>query len=171
MVLALALIFLLVPWQVAFLGCWIIQLLNCNATSRPKSYPGSVPTLASTPTSSTPACERGDEISDKDDLPADRLSPSSSRSSSKPSHMLKPTFANVHNQNTHILLLMTWLLPLVAPVLAVWVRTVQTAGYTTPFNGDHNVFKVAPVLVLVDLLGRGRPFDIMCVCSLSVLSF
>lgn len=85
--------------------------------------------------------------------------------------MLKPTFANVHNQNTHILLLMTWLLPLVAPVLAVWVRTVQTAGYTTPFNGDHNVFKVAPVLVLVDLLGRGRPFDIMCVCSLSVLSF
>lgn len=85
--------------------------------------------------------------------------------------MLKPTFANVHNQNTHILLLMTWLLPLVAPVLAVWVRTVQTAGYTTPFNGDHNVFKVAPVLVLVDLLGRGRPFDTMCVCSLSVLSF
>ena len=60
---------------------------------------------------------------------------------------------------------MTWLLPLVAPVLAVWVRTIQTAGYTTPFNGDHNVFKVLPVLVLVDLLGRGRPLDMTCVCS------
>lgn len=64
---------------------------------------------------------------------------------------------------------MTWLLPLAAPVLAVWVRTIQTAGYTTPFNGDHNVFKVAPVLVLVDLLGRGRPLDATCVCSLSYL--
>jgi glycosylphosphatidylinositol deacylase len=51
---------------------------------------------------------------------------------------------------------MTWLLPLVAPVFVVWVRTLQTAGYTTPFNGDHNVFKVAPVLWLVDYLGRGR---------------
>ena len=156
MVLVLALIFLLVPWQVAFLGCWIIQLLNCSATFRPKSYPGSVPTLANTPTGSTPLGERGDGMSDD----GDDVSPGRS-----PGQPLKPTFGNVYHQNTHILLLMTWLLPLVTPVLAVWVRTVQTAGYTTPFNGDHNVFKVAPVLALVDLLGRGRPLDMMCVCS------
>ncbi|KAI9574304.1 PGAP1-like protein-domain-containing protein [Boletus coccyginus] len=159
MLLVLALIFLLVPWQVAFLGCWIIQLVNCNGTSRPKSYPGSVPTLASTPTISTPVCKQDDKTSDEVDSPADRSSPASSRSPTTAGHTLKPTFANAYNQNTHVLLLMTWLLPLAAPVLAVWVRTIQTAGYTTPFNGDHNVFKVAPVLVLVDLLGRGRPLD------------
>lgn len=45
---------------------------------------------------------------------------------------------------------MTWLLPLVAPVLAVWVRTLATAGLTTPFDGDHNVWAVAPWLILVD---------------------
>ncbi len=45
---------------------------------------------------------------------------------------------------------MTWLLPLAAPVLAVWVRTLLTAGITTPFDGDHNVFNVLPFLILVD---------------------
>ncbi|KAG2349885.1 hypothetical protein BDR05DRAFT_871307 [Suillus weaverae] len=51
---------------------------------------------------------------------------------------------------------MTWLLPLSVPVLAVWVRTLMTAGYTAPFNGDHNFFKVAPFLVLVDLTSRRK---------------
>lgn len=166
MVLVLALIVLFVPWQVAFLGCWVTQLLNCNATSRPKLYPGSVPTLASTPTDHTPICEQDNRTSDENDSPADSSGPPSSRSLSIPNHMLKPTFAYAHDQNTHILLLMTWLLPLVAPILATWVRTIQTAGYTVPFNGDHNVFKVAPVLALVDLLGRERPLDMTCVCSL-----
>ena len=45
---------------------------------------------------------------------------------------------------------MTWLLPLAAPVLVVWVRTLYTAGLTTPFDGDHNVLNVAPYLILVD---------------------
>ncbi|KAG1756758.1 PGAP1-like protein-domain-containing protein [Suillus paluster] len=61
-----------------------------------------------------------------------------------------------YHENTHILLLMTWLLPLSMPVLAVWVRTLMTAGYTAPFNGDHNVFKVAPFLVLVDCTSRRK---------------
>lgn len=55
------------------------------------------------------------------------------------------------NANEHLLLLMTWLLPLAAPVLAVWVRTLMTAGYTTPFDGDHNVLYVAPFLILVEM--------------------
>jgi len=151
MALVLALIFLLVPWQVAFLGCWVTQLLNCNATSRPKLYPGSVPTLASTPTTPAPIREQDDRMCDEDDSPADR----------SVGHGLKPTFANARDQNAHMLLLMTWLLPLAAPVLVVWVRTLQTAGYTTPFNGDHNVLKIAPVLLLVELFGRGRPLDTM----------
>lgn len=52
--------------------------------------------------------------------------------------------------NEYLLLLMTWLLPLAAPVLAVWVRTLATAGLTTPFDGDHNVAYVAPFVVLVE---------------------
>ena len=50
---------------------------------------------------------------------------------------------------------MTWLLPLVAPGLAVWVRTLATAGLTTPFDGDHNFMYVAPFLVLVEVFGGG----------------
>lgn len=96
-------------------------------------------------------------VPSQDDSPADRLSP--------PSQTLAPAFINAYNQNTHMLLFMTWLLPLAAPVLVVWVRTIQTAGYTMPFNGDHNVFKAAPFLMLVDLLGRGRPLDTTCVFS------
>jgi glycosylphosphatidylinositol deacylase len=35
-------------------------------------------------------------------------------------------------------------------VLAVWVRTLSTAGYTTPFDGDHNFLYVAPWLLVAD---------------------
>ncbi|KAF8897930.1 PGAP1-like protein-domain-containing protein [Infundibulicybe gibba] len=84
MCLIFILIALFIPWQVAFLGCWVIQLTD------------------------------------------------------------------VRNHNMHLLLLMTWLLPLTAPVLAVWVRTLMTAGLTTPFDGDHFFLHVAPFLCLVD---------------------
>ena len=68
--------------------------------------------------------------------------------------------ASAYHYNMHILLLMTWLLPLAAPVLVVWVRTLLTAGLTTPFDGDHFVLNVAPFLVLVEFasgpgVGRG----------------
>jgi hypothetical protein len=62
-----------------------------------------------------------------------------------------PTYtAEDRNHNMHLLLLMTWLLPLAAPVLAAWVRTLVTAGITTPFDGDHVFLNVAPFLILVD---------------------
>ncbi|KAJ3555841.1 hypothetical protein NM688_g2357 [Phlebia brevispora] len=51
------------------------------------------------------------------------------------------SLCQVH-KHQHLLLLMTWLLPLAAPVLAVWVRTLYTAGLTTPFDGDHNVLRM-----------------------------
>lgn len=57
--------------------------------------------------------------------------------------------ANYHHCQL-LLLLMTWLLPIVAPVLAVWVRTLYTAGFTTPFDGDHNFLSVLPFLILTD---------------------
>jgi len=39
---------------------------------------------------------------------------------------------------------------LVAPVLAVWVTNLATAGLTTPFDGDHDVFAIASFLHFVD---------------------
>jgi len=53
------------------------------------------------------------------------------------------------------------LLPLTAPVLAVWVRTLLTAGLTTPFDGDHNFLGVLPFLVLTDFASwtPGRLFE------------
>ncbi|KAJ7591454.1 PGAP1-like protein-domain-containing protein [Mycena floridula] len=124
------LVFLLVPWQVAFLACWIIQFGNCVASTIQKPFPGS----AHTP------------------VPLATLSGDRSSVDEQPNRLLSH-LANVvsnHNHNTHILLLMTWLLPLAAPVLVVWVRTLATAGLTTPFQGDHFVLNVAPFVVLAD---------------------
>jgi len=67
-----------------------------------------------------------------------------------PTPTTAPTQVEAHAQKAHALLLLFWLLPLVAPVLAVWVRTLATAGLTTPFDGDHDVFAVASFLLLVD---------------------
>ena len=114
-------IFLFVPWQVAFLGCWVLQLYN-TAVSRPQRPEGGP--VADGRLGRSSLEEKIDGVSN--------------------------TRQNNVNFNEHILLLMTWLLPLVAPILAVWVRTLATAGLTTPFNGDHNFVMVAPFLVFVD---------------------
>jgi len=106
------LIVFLVPWQVAFLGCWIIHYGTCvTSFQRIKSSP------STTSTSSLP---------------------------------VKDFMLENHNMCTHLLLLMKWLLHLTAPVLGVWVRTMATAGFTTPFDGDHNFLYVAPFLFFVD---------------------
>jgi len=56
---------------------------------------------------------------------------------------------NLHHRHM-LLLLMTWTLPVVAPVLIVWARTLYTAGLTTPFDGDHNPIRVTPWLALTE---------------------
>lgn len=75
---------------------------------------------------------------------------------SRSSIQLKNASLRDQNRSMHLLLLMTWLLPLVAPVLAVWIRTLMTAGLTVPFDGDHNFLKVAPFLLLVDSISSRR---------------
>ncbi|KAG1753485.1 PGAP1-like protein-domain-containing protein [Suillus lakei] len=158
------LVFLFVPWQIAFMGCWLIHLHMCASSAHQKPYPGSAPSLRSTPTESLPLRERFDgREPDTQDIDTNEIEPSE-----------EPEIQDVHraqnlttitdtldalqayHENTHLLLLMTWLLPLSIPVLAVWVRTLMTAGYMAPFNGDHNVFKVAPFLVLVDCTSRRK---------------
>ncbi|KAI9432019.1 hypothetical protein H4582DRAFT_1763408, partial [Lactarius indigo] len=51
---------------------------------------------------------------------------------------------------------LTWLLPLTAPVLAVWARTLATAGMRAASAADHGVWSVAPYLVLVDFASWTR---------------
>ncbi|EJD53524.1 PGAP1-domain-containing protein [Auricularia subglabra TFB-10046 SS5] len=52
-------------------------------------------------------------------------------------------------QREHVLMLLLVILPLKAPVLPVWVRTLLTAGYTAPFDGDHGVHNIIPMMVLM----------------------
>lgn len=137
-------IFVLVPWQVAFLGCWLIHFYTCASTladlsshpSSPSSVPEAVPLVSTNPT-------------DNDDVSQVNIN---RECPSQPCRLPLTQQANAH---LHLLLFMTWLLPLTAPVLAVWVRTLATAGLTTPFDGDHNFMYVAPFLVLVEVLGGG----------------
>lgn len=63
-------------------------------------------------------------------------------------------------QKAHFLLLLFWLLPLTAPVLAVWARTLFTAGLTTPFDGDHDIAAIASFILYTNLATTAGPtFD------------
>ncbi|KAG1891025.1 PGAP1-like protein-domain-containing protein [Suillus subluteus] len=158
------LVFLVVPWQIAFMGCWLIHLHTCASSAHRKPYPGSVPSLRSTPIESFPLRERFDgRKDDTQDTEPKEIEPSQEpeiQDVRQVQRLATITDAlnatQAYHENTHLLLLMTWLLPLSMPVLAVWVRTLMTAGYTAPFNGDHNVFKVVPFLVLVEFTSRKK---------------
>src|SRR5687768_17485268 len=112
MCLIFLLIFLFIPWQVAFVGCWMIHLYTC-ATSFHQH-------LVSSP-SGMQLVNGG--IGDNDGH-NDNLDDETSSSQQQAQHHR----IGDANQNTHILLLMTLLLPFAAPVLVVWVRTLATAG-------------------------------------------
>ncbi|KAH9899517.1 GPI-inositol-deacylase [Cubamyces lactineus] len=128
-------IFILVPWQVAFLGCWLIHFFTCAASHVDLArFEQQHPTGAEA-IPLVPVYPRPDPQSEAE------------RSPSPHSNLVQ-----VVNAHLHLLLFMTWLLPLAAPVLAVWVRTLATAGSTTPFDGDHNFLYVAPYLALVEAL-------------------
>lgn len=101
----LLLVATVVPFQVAFLVCFLIHLSTCAIQA-----------------------------------------PSSASDSSG-----APSKNDMYAQKVHFLLLLFWLLPFTAPVLAVWARTLLTAGLTTPFDGDHNVAAIASFLLYTNL--------------------
>jgi GPI inositol-deacylase len=143
MCLIFLLIFLLVPWQVAFLGCWVVHLYTC-ATSTTTLLSSSEPrhSTPNSPNSVTgPSNREADEVAVRERLRKPLRGANDNR-----------------NHNMHILLLMTWLIPLASPVLFVWVKT---AGLTSPLDGNHNFLNVAPFLVLVDYASRtaGQLFE------------
>ena len=156
MLVLLVLITLFIPWQIAFLCAWIYHFYTCAAGAaslrsvshhRPKDSTSAIPLMSrtdsDTPPSPTPA------------------SPSTPISPSAPGSL--DALVSRHNMNKHVLLLMTWLLPIAAPVLAVWVRTlagsglqaVWGAGSGWGWSSDRNVLIVAPWLVLVEWAGVG----------------
>ncbi|TFK43831.1 GPI-inositol-deacylase [Crucibulum laeve] len=132
-------IFLFIPWQVAFLGCWLYHVHTCASTMQQDSQGSS--------STDIPLLSRADDA-EPDDLRSD--APVPDRILEQKPWQEQETKRNNLNHNMHLLLFMTWLLPLVAPVLAVWVKTLVTAGLTTPFDGDHVFLNVIPFLVLVD---------------------
>ncbi|KAH9912392.1 PGAP1-like protein-domain-containing protein [Fomitopsis serialis] len=144
------LIVVFIPWQVAFLCAWIYHFYTCaagaavvrSASGKPKEH--SIPLMSREESTIPPSPE----------LASPRSSPSFSSFDA---------LVSAYNTNRYILLLMTWLLPIAAPVLAVWVRTlagsglqaVWGAGSGWGWSSDRNVLVVAPWLVLVEWAGMG----------------
>ncbi|KAI0296337.1 PGAP1-like protein-domain-containing protein [Multifurca ochricompacta] len=140
MVLILLLVAIIIPWQVAFLGCWIIHLVTCATTYTTLPSSNAI-TPPPPPRSPSPTHKRNTLL-----YPPRIVSPITTPIVATPP-------ASSHD-GEHLLLLLTWLLPLSAPVLAVWVRTLATTPRPTALgsvgSGDHNLFSVAPYLILVD---------------------
>lgn len=143
------LIFIFVPWQVAYLGCCLLYLHICASSQRELASLIQRSRIVAVPLVQFSSRREDDEVIEN-------------RSSlERQSSGLRELKRDNVNHNLHFLLLMTWLLPLTAPVLAVWVRTLLTAGLTTPFDGDHNFLAVVPFLVLTDFASwtPGRLFE------------
>jgi hypothetical protein len=137
---AFLLIFFLVPWQVAFLGSYLIIFHTTVSSSCSPLLWGRISHKS-----------KDSSFNAYPPSPPPPPPPSLSRSNS---HTRMGSHPNnqTHNHTflTYLLLLTTLLLPLSAPVLVVWARTLSTAGYTTPFDGDHNFLYVAPWLLVAD---------------------
>ncbi|KAG5929995.1 GPI inositol deacylase [Claviceps africana] len=62
---------------------------------------------------------------------------------------------NYYHYVHSILLLMTWVLPINLPILAVWIRNLAV-HWLTPFSSHHNVLSIMPFILLVENLTTGR---------------
>lgn len=62
---------------------------------------------------------------------------------------------NYYHYAHSILLLMTWVLPINLPILAVWVSNLAV-HWLTPFSSHHNVLSIMPFILLVENLTTGR---------------
>ncbi|KZT39644.1 PGAP1-domain-containing protein, partial [Sistotremastrum suecicum HHB10207 ss-3] len=121
----MALVKTVIPYQVVFVICFLIQLWTCIIGRK-----------------------RLDDTGEDRSKPPDAVREPESR---KETEIRSPDHSemDVYNQNMHLLLLLSWLLPNMAPALAVWVRTMATAHSVTLFNSDHSV---SPIIVFVALV-------------------
>lgn len=105
------LIWIIIPYQVVFLICFIIHWITCWSSYR-----------------------KSDDCKSS-----------------------KEKNANAFNQNAHVLMLLLWLLPIKAPSLAVWVRTIATARSISLFDSDHWPHPVLPFLILTEFANARSP--------------
>ena len=130
--------FVFVPWQAAYLWSWLALLYACGTRYVRRPFPGSTPSIAPSPreTSSPPAAVNSPQT--------------------KPNVHTEPRYwgIDIEHHNQHILLLMTWLLVLAAPVLTVWIRTLWIAGLTAPFETDYSMLKASPFVILAVFASR-----------------
>lgn len=170
--LVLLLVATVIPHQVAFVISWLMILWTSATGSK----------SVATPHETAPAPSNRHNPSARDALeppiPLSSLrapSPSPTRRRSSPefeapkSHPVAmaesppplgdgPTPMTASNDFAfvqHVLLLQAFLFPTQGAVLAVWIRTLVTAGFTTPFDGDHNIFLAVFWLVLAEAVVNG----------------
>lgn len=170
--LVLLLVATVIPHQVAFVISWLMVLWTSASKSKPAA---SANEFASTPPNRQDSSSR-DTLEPPIPLSSIRAaSPSPTRRRSSPEPGMPKSgpaavaassppmgdalsssgLSNDHTLVQHVLLLQAFLLPTQAPVLAVWIRTLVTAGFTTPFDGDHNIFLAVFWLTLAEAVVNG----------------
>ncbi|KAG8955175.1 GPI inositol deacylase [Tulasnella sp. 424] len=170
--LVLLLVATVIPHQVAFVISWLMVLWTSASKSKPAA---SANEFAATPPNRQDSSSR-DTLEPPIPLSSIRAaspSPTRRRSSPEPGMPksspaavaassppmgdgLPPSgLSNDYTLVQHVLLLQAFLLPTQAPVLAVWIRTLVTAGFTTPFDGDHNIFLAVFWLTLAEAVVNG----------------
>lgn len=136
----LVLVWTLVPHQVAFLATFCLHVITASTSQAP-----------------LPVSNSYRRLKDRSRTPTRTARPRSPSISPSLATLKLHQDATRLAQHGHLLLLLLWLLPFAVPVLAVWVRTLQTAGFTVPFDGDHNILRVLPWLLLGEAAASGRP--------------
>lgn len=171
--LVLLLVATVIPHQVAFVISWLMVLWTSASKSKPTASANEfaatlpnrqdsssrdtleppIPLSSIRAASPSPTRRRS---SPEPGMP--KSSPAAVAASSPPVGDGLPSGSGLSNDHTlvqHVLLLQAFLLPTQAPVLAVWIRTLVTAGFTTPFDGDHNIFLAVFWLTLAEAVVNG----------------
>ncbi|KIO23662.1 hypothetical protein M407DRAFT_9313 [Tulasnella calospora MUT 4182] len=160
-----------IPHQVAFVISWLVILWTSATGSKSMATPNE---FASVPSNHQAPSVRGtleppiplSSIRASSPSPARRRSsPEPGTPKSRPAGVAEspppiddrptPTLSDDLALVQHVLLLQAFLLPTQTAVLAVWIRTLATAGFTTPFDGDHNIFLAVFWLILAEAVVNG----------------
>lgn len=66
-----------------------------------------------------------------------------------------PHANKAYHYNFSLFIIMICILPISLPILAVWIRNLSVQWFT-PFSSHHNVLSVAPIILLVECLTKGK---------------
>ncbi|KAG8923767.1 GPI inositol deacylase [Tulasnella sp. 417] len=167
----LLLVATVIPHQVAFVISWLM-ILWTSATGQKSVAMSNEPVSAPSNRQDLSTRDTLEPAIPLSSIRAPSPSPARRRSSPEP-RTLKPSLvefaesppptddgptpplSNAFALVQHVVLLQAFLFPTQGAVLAVWIRTLVTAGFTTPFDGDHNIFLAVFWLVLAEAVING----------------